>query len=541
MLRSVWVVAGIVLIAAAPSSAAGKRHKPAARPSHAPLGVQIQEILNDPANGGAEWGVSVTTLEGAPLYQHNDEQRFAAASNTKLVTTAAALALLGPQFTTTTRVLAPPGFTAGTVRGDLTLVGAGDTSMSARVLPYALRTLRGGDPLTAFDDLAAQIARAGIREVTGNIVGDDTYFAHQPWASGWEWNDLQWEYGAPVSALMANDNVQYLSIAPGDLAGAPALYSWLPQIAHFTIESTVRTVAQAPGVKADIGASRLPNSRVVRLWGTIPAGAKPVDMALAVDDPAVYAAEALKERLEAHGVRVDGAAVAKHKESSEAAVSDGPVSDGPVGVNPVSDTPVGGGAVGTRQAGLNSSSSVTNSGVVVASRISPPLLQDITVINKVSQNLHAEVALLQLTASTGGTRSDALAAERRFLLSAGLQGRDFLLRDGSGLSRDDMITPRALTALLRYAALQPWGADWKASLPVGGVDGSLAERFTRPPLMGQVFAKTGTLEQDAALSGYVTAASGRTIVFSILCNRHWPGGAARADIDRMVAAIAAVD
>jgi D-alanyl-D-alanine carboxypeptidase/D-alanyl-D-alanine-endopeptidase (penicillin-binding protein 4) len=126
-------------------------------------------------------------------------------------------------------------------------------------------------------------------------------------------------------------------------------------------------------------------------------------------------------------------------------------------------------------------------------------------------------------------------------LQAGLQASDFLLRDGSGLSRDDMVTPRALTTLLQYAAGQPWGTAYKSTLPIGGVDGSLSSRFLAAPLKGNVFAKTGSLGEDASLSGYVVAASGRTIVFSILCNRHQPGLAAKGDIDRMVAAIAAAD
>ena len=540
MLRSCCVPIAIFFLALAPGSAAAASHHKAAppRPSHAPLPRQMQAILNDPAIAGAQWGISVATLDGAVLYQHNDDQRFAAASNTKLLTTAAALGLLGPQFTAVTRVLAAatlnsgtmPGTVPGTVRGDLTLVGAGDTSMSARELPFALRTVRDGDPLAAYDDLAAQVARAGVREVTGNIVGDDTYFVDQPWPQGWEWNDLQWEYGAPVSALVTNDNVQYLSITPGDAVGAPAIYSWLPQIANFTLESTVRTVVPRPGIQAALGVSRLPGSRIVRLWGTIPLGAQPSSMALAVDDAAFYAAEALKERLELHGVRVDGVATARHRLPQDVAAAESS-SDS-------TDSSETSAAPATPAATIPSPSD-TNSGVVLATRISPPLLQDLTVTNKVSQNLHAEIALLQLAANYGGSRAAALAIERRFLLAAGLQPTDFFLRDGCGLSRDDMVTPRAFTTLLRYAAAQPWGAAWKATLPVAGVDGSLAERFTRAPLRGNVFAKTGSLDEDAALTGYIVTVSGRTLAFSILCNRHLPSGAARAAIDRMVAAIAA--
>jgi D-alanyl-D-alanine carboxypeptidase/D-alanyl-D-alanine-endopeptidase (penicillin-binding protein 4) len=533
-LHALAFAAGILCIAAGATT----HHKPAPartpRPSHAPLATQIDAILADPAVAGSGWGVSVVGLDGTPLYQHNDGGRFAAASNTKLLTTAAALALLGPQFTVTTRVVAAT-VENSTVRGDLTLIGAGDASMSARVLPYSLRTERTGDPLAAFDDLAAQVARAGVREITGNIVGDDNYFAWQPWPSGWAWNDLQWEYGAPVSALVANDNVLYLTITPGAAPGDPASYAWLPQLDHFKIESTIRTTAAGAGVKTALGASREPNSTTVRLWGTIPVGAQPSSMALAANDPAVLAAEALKERLLAQGIRVDGIATARHRDVHEI---DEPEtgSGGAAEVAWGSATPV---SIPLR---IEPSPSDPVTGILVASRVSPPLLQDLTVTNKVSQNLHAELALMQLaTTAPVPTRQAALASERRFLLSAGILPADFLLFDGSGLSRDDMVTPRALTTLLRYATTQRWGAAYKSTLPVGGVDGTLSGRFLSPPLKGQVAAKTGSLGEDASLSGFVTAASGRTIVFSILCNRHLPGTAARADIDRIVAAIAAVD
>jgi D-alanyl-D-alanine carboxypeptidase/D-alanyl-D-alanine-endopeptidase (penicillin-binding protein 4) len=180
---------------------------------------------------------------------------------------------------------------------------------------------------------------------------------------------------------------------------------------------------------------------------------------------------------------------------------------------------------------------------ILATRISVPIAQEVAIINKVSQNLHADVTLLQLAAASGNllARKDALAVERRFLLSTGILPGDFLVYDGSGLSRDDMLTPRAFTTLLRYAARQPWGAAYRATLPVGGTDGTLSARFTTAPLKGEVFAKTGTLSENSALTGYLISASGKTLVFSILCNRHLPGTASRTAIDRIVAAIAATN
>jgi serine-type D-Ala-D-Ala carboxypeptidase/endopeptidase (penicillin-binding protein 4) len=178
---------------------------------------------------------------------------------------------------------------------------------------------------------------------------------------------------------------------------------------------------------------------------------------------------------------------------------------------------------------------------VLATHVSVPFEQDITVTNKVSQNLHAELYLRLLGRLEGGDGSIAQGARvvRQFLISAGVDPDDFSFYDGSGLSPQDLITPRAYTRLLVYASRQPWGAEFRASLPVGGVDGTLSGRFTQPELKGKVFAKTGTISGVNALSGYLTAASGRTVVFSILCNDHGPGSdAAVKALDRIVAAIA---
>ncbi|HEY0307687.1 MAG TPA: D-alanyl-D-alanine carboxypeptidase/D-alanyl-D-alanine-endopeptidase, partial [Acidobacteriaceae bacterium] len=180
----------------------------------------------------------------------------------------------------------------------------------------------------------------------------------------------------------------------------------------------------------------------------------------------------------------------------------------------------------------------------LARHVSPTLLDDVIVTNKVSQNLHAEMLLRQLGFKATPYTSFAQGARvvRQFAINAGVKADDFYFVDGSGLSTYDIATPRAFTALLRYAAAQPWGTDWKASLPVGGVDGTLEHRFTEAPLKGEVFAKTGTLSEDRALSGYLVCASGKTLVFSILVGNHLPGSHEDRDVmDKIVAAIAATN
>jgi D-alanyl-D-alanine carboxypeptidase/D-alanyl-D-alanine-endopeptidase (penicillin-binding protein 4) len=162
----------------------------------------------------------------------------------------------------------------------------------------------------------------------------------------------------------------------------------------------------------------------------------------------------------------------------------------------------------------------------------------------VSQNLHAELLLRLLgrVHGTDGSFAEGTRVVRQFLVNAGVSDSDFFFYDGSGMSADDLISPRAYTQLLVYAGHQPWGAAWRQTLPVAGVDGSLAGRFTKSPLKGNLWAKTGTLSEVNALSGYLQAASGKTLAFSILVNGHRPGSEAeRAAIDRIAEAIAAAE
>ncbi len=175
---------------------------------------------------------------------------------------------------------------------------------------------------------------------------------------------------------------------------------------------------------------------------------------------------------------------------------------------------------------------------------SVPVAEDITVINKTSQNLHAELLLRLLGKlyGTDGSFEEGTRVVRQFMVDAGVNDDDFFLYDGSGMSPDDQIAPRAFTQLLSYASRQPWGAAWRNTLPVAGVDGTLDNRFKDSPLKGRMWAKTGTLDEVNALSGYLTAASGRTLAFSILVNGRRPGSDAEQQaIDRIAEAIAAAE
>jgi D-alanyl-D-alanine carboxypeptidase/D-alanyl-D-alanine-endopeptidase (penicillin-binding protein 4) len=266
----------------------------------------------------------------------------------------------------------------------------------------------------------------------------------------------------------------------------------------------------------------------VRLFGRAPLGQPGLHTALAIEDPADYAARSLRSMLLERGVQVSGQARAQHRLSTDT-TDFFPAQQQALELHPVTVQ-----NVEAANAGPN----------VLASHVSPPLGDDLVVTNKVSQNLHAEITLRTLgkLESSDGSVLEGTRVVRQFLISAGVAPGDFVLYDGCGLSIQDLATPRAFTTLLAYAARQSWGEAFRTSFPIGGVDGSLAGRFKQPLLDGKVFAKTGTLGEARALSGYLVAASGQTVIFSIMCTDHNPSSqglpADRAAMDKVVAAIA---
>jgi D-alanyl-D-alanine carboxypeptidase/D-alanyl-D-alanine-endopeptidase (penicillin-binding protein 4) len=566
------------------------------------LAIKLDALLADPAVAHAHWGIAVTTLDGAPLYAHDAAKFFRPASNNKLFTSAAAMAVLGAQTTFTTKVYGKLNAATGTVDGDLMLVGAGDANLDSGDLPYIAPALRpknaspaapelpGLASLHDLESLADQIVAHGVKHIAGSVLGDDRRFAYEPYPQAWELDDLVWGYGAPVSAITIHDNELKLTITPGEITGPKGRETFhlgvvtLEQfgVPYYTVLNEVQTrPAGTPGASLGVDVQRNPGSRVLRVYGAMAVDA-PTDVEeVAIDDPAEFAAMALEQMLVARGVVVDGA----KKAAEDMLMARGLSAQSAALAVPMMlerrHVTNDGVAAAVHQPSMNGASflaqllapdgcitmkfeggacggnhlSIAYFDTLLATHTSAPLGDDVTYTLKVSQNLHAELLLHHLgeaVMSGYGSTLDGAKMIRGFAIHAGVDPGDFVLYDGSGLSSHDLVTPRSLVTLLQYAAQQPWFAQWKAALPDAGEDGTLRSRFGThkdasgaevvSPLKDKLWAKTGTLGESRALSGYLVAASGQTLIFSVLCDDHSPAASAdRRVMDEVVEAIAAAE
>ncbi|MGZ4859057.1 MAG: D-alanyl-D-alanine carboxypeptidase/D-alanyl-D-alanine endopeptidase [Candidatus Angelobacter sp.] len=519
---SARALCALVLILSLQVSAAGAK-KPAPKKE---LSTEISTALSGPLNR-AHWGIDVVDLEtGKALFSQNSDHLFLPASNTKLFTTAAAMAIAGPDYRFRTTVEAEGKMDGhGRLLGDLVIVGRGDPNISGRVLPYALKTQRTPPHTQILEEMADQVARSGLKMVDGDLIGDDTYYAFERYAEGWALDDLQWVDGAPVSALTFNDNVVFLNIQPGEQPGDKALITVEPETGYYELDS--RVVTSAAGVTKRVGIHRDPGSKKIVLWGSLPLGDAGMKEPMAIEDPAEFVAQLFRALLERRGITIRGKALARHGESAQF-------------FDPPAPQPLNAPSPGAKSPPVSPQAQQApdiNSNRVLAEHFSTPLLDDIRVINKTSENLHAELALRLAgkLRGSGGSFEGGLFAVKQFLLQAGLKDDEFTFLDGSGLSRRDLVTPAAMVQLLIYTARQPWGAAFEESLPVSGVDGSLADRFQNTPAAGLIHAKTGSLSHVNALSGYGQTQSGKRFVFSIFCNNHnLPGSKVLAAIDAVM-------
>ncbi|WP_380786401.1 D-alanyl-D-alanine carboxypeptidase/D-alanyl-D-alanine-endopeptidase [Sphingomonas sp. R86521] len=437
------------------------------------------------AGPGTRIGLVVADDTGREVVAIRPDDRFVPASNTKMFTTAAAFALLD--------TAAADGGGGATVRmegRDVVLAGHGDARLSS-----------AADCVT---DCLIELARAvaAHTRVVHDVIGDDTAFSDERWPQGMSWNNIPSRSGTAISALTIDDNVTTITVTPG----APPTVTG---DGYYRIDD--RTTAG--GTKAALGVLRAPNDDLVRVGGTIPAGATPETLTLGIDDPAHRAAWRLAAMLRGLGVRVTGAIAVRHRPPSP---SDDPATRGTAPAPRPPEPPV------------------------LARLAPPPLAADLRVTSKISQNLHAELLLRRIGAIGGtGSVADGQQAVHAMLDGAGVPRWSYDFADGSGMSSYNRLTPRAAVRFLRWTQVQPWGAAWRGTLPVGGVDGTVARRFRGTALDGKLFAKTGTLNGANALSGFLIAASGRTLTFSALANDMPGDSSATPAVDKALLAIAA--
>lgn len=445
------------------------------------------------APAGTRFGLLVVDDQGREIAAIRPDDRFIPASNTKLFTTAAALAVLGAN---------PPaaGARIGLAQGhgkvpDVVIAADGSLSLST-----------AADCVTAclaplLDQVAAQA------RTVGDVIADASAFSDQRWSPGMSWNNIGTDSGTATAALAIDHNELPILVTPA-AAGQPPVVTVSP---YFTVLNQAVTVTEG---ETRLGIDRAVGSRTLRIYGTIKAGA-PWRELLGLDDPADFAGWLVAKELAARGVKVRGRVKTIFR---------------PVGAAP---------AAPAYRLGF------------AATAPAKPLEDEVRLINKVSQNLHAEMLVRRLApaapapeagkAAPVDSLEQGLAAARAVLVQAGVPRAGFDFADGSGMSTYNRVSPRAAVALLRWTAGQPWGAAYRASLPVGGVDGTLRRRFAGTPLAGRIFAKTGTLNATNALSGWLIAASGRELTFSIIANDVPDGTSALRAMDRALVAIAAAN
>lgn len=447
----------------------------------------VDSLVADTTFRMAHWGLLIMDPEvGDTLVSVNADKLFMPASNQKLVTGATALALLGPEYRWRTPVLLRGTVAGGTFRGDVVLVGSGDPSWS--------EAFHAGDALAAFTPVADALAARGVRRIVGRIVVEGDAFPDASYGFGWGWDDFDFGYSAGIDELQFNEGVFRVVVKPAARVGGRVTASTTPLAAYPRLsvlattraaDDTLRARTQPLEVLSDSIAEHL----VVR--GTVPLGDSVV-ITRAYRHANDAGREALRTALVGRGIRVTSGAGAR-------------------------------------------ASARTDTLVVLES---PPLREVHRRMQKPSQNQVAEAIFKTMGRElTGvGSADSARAVVERQLERWGIGREGAAVRDGSGLSRHDYLSPRAVVRLLTMMLGHPAFEDFHAALPVAGVDGTIASRMRGTPAAGNLRAKTGTLDKARSLSGYVTTRDGHRLVFSMLCN-NWVGPV--RDVERVQDAIGA--
>ncbi|MBA2334627.1 MAG: D-alanyl-D-alanine carboxypeptidase/D-alanyl-D-alanine-endopeptidase [Blastocatellia bacterium] len=466
----------------------------------------IRTLLAKPVLRRGQVGVKITSLNsGRTVFEQNAEKYFMPASNMKNFTVAAALEKLTPDFRFITSVYAAAlPDSVGTVKGDLRIYGRGDVSIST--------SFADGNYYRGLDDLADKIVAAGVKRIEGSIVADDSYFKGNPIPGSWEWDDLQWYYGAEVSALPLNDNAIDLAVRPGPV-GYACTVNLSPYNPVYRVKNLCMTTAS--GAQRTLKIEKILGQNQLEITGTLPFGNAGFTGSVTVSRPAGLFAALLKQRLEQKGVTISG----QFRTQT-------------TGTLPPLES------------------------VEIAKLESPPLSLIASKTMKVSQNMYTETllwtlgeeerkriespAVSPLTPNIPKDSSEiGIGVVKTFLTGIGVSPDEIVQHDGSGLSRHNLITPNTVVQLYTYMSKQSKHSQaWRDSLTIGGVDGTLGNRFKGTAAAGNIRGKTGTIDQVSALSGYIKTGGGEQLILSLIVNGVPVPGDRTALIDEIVLSLA---
>lgn len=460
----------------------------------------VDQAIDSSDAASASWGGFVMSLrDGRVLYARDGDRSFIPASNMKLYTTGVALDLLGADYRWRTSVYAASRpDKSGVINEDLTLYGRGAPDLVVGV----------NDKKSSLKQLADELYANGLRHVRGNVVGDESYFRGEPLGDGWLWNDVQWYFGAEISALSIGGNEISLNIVPGAKVHDPARLKLAPETEYVQMKNDAVTAEEEK--PTTIGINRGLSDNAFRVWGDFPLKSRGFNARLAVHQPALWAAKIFRDELLARGITVDGHAISRDARSQRENERFDPQRE-----------------------------------VELASITSKTLGELSRSINKESLNLEAELVLRTLGKVKGGTAPDpdprkmanrgdddaGLAVIRLWLEQTGISTQGMALHDGSGLSRLNFVTPETTVRLLAAMSKKSLAGVFHDSLSIAGRDGTLRNRLRTAST--KIYAKTGTLNYVNSLSGYVVSEDKELLAFSIMCNNDMSPSTSTHVLDRI--------
>lgn len=471
---------------------------PATRPTsatppgaHLTLGDSLGVLLETTDARQALWAVFVKSLVSDDvLFAHQADRLMIPASTMKLITLAVAAERLGWDYRYETQLLSAGSVVDGVLRGDLIVRGSGDPTINTNA--------GDSDRAPVFESWAETLGAAGITAIAGRVVGDDNRVEDAALGYGWSWDDLPYGFATPGGALQHHDNVVRLTVRPGSVANENTIIELDSPASGVRVIN--RVVTTWPGEETELVLKRRRDGALeVRGW--ISARASPEYQTASVENPTIFFVQGLKETLQRLGTTVSGEAM--------------DIDD--------LDTP----HTGLDEGDLR----------VLTTHRSAPLSEIATTLMTVSQNLYAETLLRTL--DEGHAEQTSAAGRnvvREVLESWGIDNTRFVIADGSGLSRYNYVTARTLVDVLQRMHTDPRHATpFRATLPVAARNGTLETRLTGTAAAGNVHAKTGSMSNVRALSGFVTSADGEPLAFAVLAN-NFPGPARPilAVIDRLV-------